>query len=400
MKDYYKILGIAHSAEDFVIKAAYRAHASKRHPDKTMDESANSQMAEINEAYACLSDPIRKASYDLNFAKFKDAQATRPASAQKDIKSNSTHTTIPSEGMGKSSIVTKIFIGAFVTAIFLIAYFAEQQNTNQHDQLAAALHRASENEMIANLKQRDFEARIDRLFPDHLDFQLKSEIEQCKKLNTNVEYTNCIEETKNLSQKKLDLYRINFGKIQDTLEFSTLTKNLFNSHENFSTEWCEEYIAYTWSGGSGTSQGVSHCKISLNAWFADLLFTSANSLKFQRFNLPPQVERSTDKPCTSQTCIDDLNLTTDHKIELIRNYIRQNGKIEYQTLSKNNISAWENSITHSNTRIIEIKRTLCTELPLAFKFEENQKSTLACEDYIEQFRNKLFTDAHQSLTQN
>ena len=66
MKNYYAILGVIPQAEDIVIKAAYRALAQRYHPDRrsTPDEEANLRMSEINEAYAVLSSPERRAAYD------------------------------------------------------------------------------------------------------------------------------------------------------------------------------------------------------------------------------------------------------------------------------------------------------------------------------------------------
>jgi len=67
-KDYYGILRILPSAEDFLIKSAYRALAQKYHPDKfngpkekTVHEE---KMKEINGAYAILSDAIKRKQYD------------------------------------------------------------------------------------------------------------------------------------------------------------------------------------------------------------------------------------------------------------------------------------------------------------------------------------------------
>ena len=66
MKDYYATLGVTRQAEDVVIRAAYKALAQRYHPDRfsgSKDE-ANRRMADINEAYAILSDPKRKQQYD------------------------------------------------------------------------------------------------------------------------------------------------------------------------------------------------------------------------------------------------------------------------------------------------------------------------------------------------
>lgn len=65
-KDYYAVLGVLPTAEDVVIKAAYRALAQNYHPDRYSGdpESAHQRMVEINEAYAVLSDPSARGKYD------------------------------------------------------------------------------------------------------------------------------------------------------------------------------------------------------------------------------------------------------------------------------------------------------------------------------------------------
>jgi curved DNA-binding protein CbpA len=69
MKDYYSILGIIKTAEDIVIKAAYRALAQKYHPDKFSGDPALAQqrMQEINEAYSVLSDAEKRQEYDKTY---------------------------------------------------------------------------------------------------------------------------------------------------------------------------------------------------------------------------------------------------------------------------------------------------------------------------------------------
>lgn len=65
-KDYYAILGVLPSAEDFVIRAVYRALSQRYHPDRYSGphEDANLRMSELNEAYAILSVPARRKEYD------------------------------------------------------------------------------------------------------------------------------------------------------------------------------------------------------------------------------------------------------------------------------------------------------------------------------------------------
>ncbi len=65
MKDYYRILGVERGASDEEIKSAFRKLARKYHPDHNPDNrEAEERFKEINEAYACLSDPQKRANYD------------------------------------------------------------------------------------------------------------------------------------------------------------------------------------------------------------------------------------------------------------------------------------------------------------------------------------------------
>lgn len=65
MKDYYSILGVSRDASQEEIKKAFRRLARKYHPDLNQgDKSAEEKFKEINEAYACLGDPVRRANYD------------------------------------------------------------------------------------------------------------------------------------------------------------------------------------------------------------------------------------------------------------------------------------------------------------------------------------------------
>ena len=65
-KNYYAILGVLPTAEDIVVRAAYKALAQRYHPDRYQGpvEDANRLMKEINEAFSVLSNPAIKAQYD------------------------------------------------------------------------------------------------------------------------------------------------------------------------------------------------------------------------------------------------------------------------------------------------------------------------------------------------
>jgi DnaJ-class molecular chaperone len=65
MKDLYKTLGVAESADDVAIKKAYRKLAKEYHPDVTGDDKKKTErFKEINEAYAVLGDAQKRKEYD------------------------------------------------------------------------------------------------------------------------------------------------------------------------------------------------------------------------------------------------------------------------------------------------------------------------------------------------
>lgn len=87
MPDYYRILGVAPYSEDVVIQAAYRALMRRYHPDTNKSSDAGKRATEINEAYAVLNDPTRKARYD---AQRKAARSKSQGTAGSTSKSEQT----------------------------------------------------------------------------------------------------------------------------------------------------------------------------------------------------------------------------------------------------------------------------------------------------------------------
>ena len=65
MAGYYETLGVTPQATEAELKKAFRTLAMQYHPDRNPgDKQAEDRFKEINEAYACLSDPDKRAHYD------------------------------------------------------------------------------------------------------------------------------------------------------------------------------------------------------------------------------------------------------------------------------------------------------------------------------------------------
>jgi hypothetical protein len=65
--DFYAVLAVAPTAEDCVIRAAYKALCQQHHPDKAPEVNrgtATARLSAITEAYAVLGDPQKRKDYD------------------------------------------------------------------------------------------------------------------------------------------------------------------------------------------------------------------------------------------------------------------------------------------------------------------------------------------------
>lgn len=69
MADYYQILGLSHTATSGQIRSAYKRLVMQYHPDRNPGNTmAEEIIRQVNEAYAVLSDPVKKSQYDARFS--------------------------------------------------------------------------------------------------------------------------------------------------------------------------------------------------------------------------------------------------------------------------------------------------------------------------------------------
>lgn len=86
-RSLYDVLNVAPEAEPVVVEAAYKALIKKYHPDQAVEAPVSKDATEINEAFAVLKDPAKRADYDhrlwtkqqaLRLAELQVASAGRP----------------------------------------------------------------------------------------------------------------------------------------------------------------------------------------------------------------------------------------------------------------------------------------------------------------------------------
>ncbi|PPK85642.1 curved DNA-binding protein [Neolewinella xylanilytica] len=82
--DYYQTLGVDKTADEKQLKKAFRKLARKYHPDVAPDDAeAEQKFKAVNEAYAVLSDPEKRAKYDKYGKDWEHAEAFEQARQQR-----------------------------------------------------------------------------------------------------------------------------------------------------------------------------------------------------------------------------------------------------------------------------------------------------------------------------
>lgn len=77
-KDYYQALGVTRDSSADEIKKSFRRLARKYHPDISREPDAEERMKEVNEAFAVLSDPEKRAAYDQLGQRYHAGQEFHP----------------------------------------------------------------------------------------------------------------------------------------------------------------------------------------------------------------------------------------------------------------------------------------------------------------------------------
>jgi curved DNA-binding protein CbpA len=80
LRSLYDVLNVAPEAEPVVVEAAYKALIKKYHPDQAVEAPVCKDATAINEAFAVLKDPVKRADYDHRL--WSKQQAIRLAEAQ------------------------------------------------------------------------------------------------------------------------------------------------------------------------------------------------------------------------------------------------------------------------------------------------------------------------------
>ncbi|MDU2064797.1 MAG: J domain-containing protein [Sporomusaceae bacterium] len=76
--NYYEILELSPKASPEEIQKAYRRLVKKHHPDISTDkEAATAKMAQLNQAYEILSDPIKRQAFDAQLLSLKAVKQTK-----------------------------------------------------------------------------------------------------------------------------------------------------------------------------------------------------------------------------------------------------------------------------------------------------------------------------------
>jgi hypothetical protein len=120
LNDLYELLEVSPRASADVIQAAYRVLVRVQHPDLNATAEAAQRTRELNAAYHILSDPERRARYDLELTR-----ARRLERMSQPMPRRATHTVLPlREARADRTVVherASMFSGQAIIAMLLVA---------------------------------------------------------------------------------------------------------------------------------------------------------------------------------------------------------------------------------------------------------------------------------------
>ncbi len=126
--NYYKILGLETDAGIDAIKSSYRKLAFKYHPDRNPEEKAKEFFQLLNEAYATLSDDIKRADYRRRMNLASDSEILAASLQKRRSRRNQGSTTKPNsivnEELHMPPKFTRyvLFSTGFLFGIFMIVF--------------------------------------------------------------------------------------------------------------------------------------------------------------------------------------------------------------------------------------------------------------------------------------
>lgn len=129
MKNYYEILEVSQNALDSEIRARYFDLAKKYHPDVNKETDAANLFKDINEAYATLSDSLRRADYDQRLEGVfirKKEEEKKEATKEETPKPSTAMDFMAAFGRMIFSGVIGFLIGGLVESV--VWYFAIKSN--------------------------------------------------------------------------------------------------------------------------------------------------------------------------------------------------------------------------------------------------------------------------------
>jgi len=123
--DPYAILGVARDASQAEIQQAYRRLAKRYHPDLHQTSKTTEPMQRLNQAWATLSDPARRARHDSDQSRSAtwraDAWSRAPRSARQAASASGPPQTPEAERVGQlSGIRWPAVVAAVVAGIVVI----------------------------------------------------------------------------------------------------------------------------------------------------------------------------------------------------------------------------------------------------------------------------------------